>query len=186
MENTHFVRLSIILGLFIFTVLIVFETTYKSKYKLIINSIVMICAALICLKIYDYTSISLPVNTLYYEDQVEDYFIDYYNDLFSHSRMIYIFNDDYYEKCVVSVNENISKEIFKEEVIVLECYSRNAVSKKDYLTYQEAIKKMKIINNDSIDEGYYNDKYAIIRKDQQVISFMINDSIDQLIEYYYK
>lgn len=149
--------------------------------KNIYHRIVQVSIILICL-LLGYFNLSSPINKvskkLYYENK----------EIFSSQKMIHIFNNDYYENHITALNDAIAKEIFKEEVIRLECYSRGGrhVPENFYHTFDKAIANMKILDLPIVDKGFYNDQYVICIKDNEVVTFRIADvDKEEVIQYYF-
>ena len=61
---------------------------------------------------YNMFKVQVPVEKLFYENKVNEIYVEEADDLLSNYKIIHIFHNDYYEKCVVSLDELFSKEIF--------------------------------------------------------------------------
>lgn len=180
-----FIRMSIIAGLSLSLINVIVELFKRHKFKKFIYGFSVVMSIGAGLSLYNMTLIDLPVDKLFYEDKVKDVYIDQADDMLSSYKMIHIFHNDYYEKCVVSLNEVCSKEIFKEELITLDAYARKAITSNNYSKYEEVIKTMNVLEDKRIDEGFYNYNYVIFRKDNLVVSFRrVDVPMDEVIEYY--
>ena len=185
MERYDLFRLSVIAGLSLSLIYVVVMLFGRHKFKNMIYAIGIVLSLGIGIGLYFSTNVNVPVDKLYYETKVKDIYVDVADDLLSSYRMIHVFHDEYYERCVVSVNEVFSKEIFKEELITLDAYARNAVAKSDYLKYEEVINNMNVLEDERIDEGYYNYDYVVFKKDNMVVSFRRSDvPMEDVIDYY--
>ena len=185
MERYDLLRMSIVAGLtlaLIGAVLMIFE---RHKLRNLIYSICIVISLGMGFGLYNMVKVQAPVKKLFYENKVNEIYLEEADDFLSNYKIIHIFHNDYYEKCVASINEVFSKEIFKEELITLDAYARKAITSNKYSTYEEVIKTMNVLEDERIDEGFYNYNYVVFRKDNIVVSFRRADvPMEEVIEYY--
>ena len=164
MERYDLVRMSIVSGLtlaLIGAALMIFE---RHKLRNSIYSICIVISLVMGFCLYNMVKVQAPVEKMFYENKVNEIYVEEADDFLSSYKMIHIFHNTYYEKCVASINELFSKEIFKEELITLDAYARKAINSDNYSTYEEVIKTMSVLEDARIDEGFYNYNYVIFRK----------------------
>lgn len=180
-----YTRITLICGLAIFIVLVTFIAANRNKSRIVICTIVASIALTLSYGIYQLTCVELPQDKLYYENEVKEIYIDESNDLLANSKMIQAFHDEYYERNVITVNELFADIIFKEEVVLLDAYKRNAVAYNNYFKFEDLVKSMKVLEDERINEGYLSDEYVIFRKDNQIVSFKTHQSdVKDVLDYY--
>lgn len=139
---------------------------------------------------------------LYAYLQVDNNEINEIKSLFANSKYINIFNDKY-ERYVICLNNSIANIVFKDEVITLDReYRKDKLITEyqeigqdydendyPYLSYEKSLQNMKSYSTSLVGQCYYNEQYAICIKDNQVLSFRIQNKknyIKNVLEYYYQ
>lgn len=125
---------------------------------------------------------------LYYQNKYDIGNIETLSDLLVRYQMVNTYFD-YYEKNISCINEAVANQFFQIEIIKLDHYAKdNFHYDTNKTSFQKSIKNMKPLKHELIDEGYYNDKYVIVRNKNHVLSFQLieGNDINDIISYYYK
>lgn len=154
------------------------------------------------------SSIEFPlqqVNSSIEPYQIKDYSYNQDNSIFV-SDQSWAKEDDNlstseYECIKTCLNEYVAQEVFKTELVYYEWISRMPSDEEifemesfdsddiPYKSYEEALKVMKVYQNDLVDICYYNDYFFIARKNKQIIISYMKDEknyIDHVIKHYLK
>lgn len=147
-------------------------------------------------------NIEIPKSTYSHKDpfinQVD--YEDYNQEFFSKEYTWYSFTDDEcYEDYILCSHDLIAEKIFESKIILFDFYQRSHFHLNqilfeefyydDYHYSFQSFSKIKDtlmpIEHISIDQGYYNDSYVFLLKDNQILITTHNQNIQHIIDYYF-
>lgn len=162
----------------------------------------MIVILFFIIHFYYSLNIEIPKSTYSHKDpfinQVD--YEDYNQEFFSKEYTWYSFTDDEcYEDYILCSHDLIAEKIFESKIILFDFYQRSHFHLNqilfeefyydDYHYSFQSFSKIKDtlmpIEHISIDQGYYNDSYVFLLKDNQILITTHNQNIQHIIDYYF-